>query len=52
MTVEDDPSRGYCYPSMFFTKDDALLLAYCRGGRECSNCLCRLGIMKIAFAEI
>ena len=50
--VEDDPSRGYCYPSMFFTKDDSLLLAYCRGGHECSNCLCRLGIMKIALAEV
>ncbi len=52
VVVEDDPSRGYCYPSIFFTKDDSLLLAYCRGGRECPNCLCRLGIMKIALSEI
>ena len=33
-------------------RDNAMLLAYCRGGRECSNCLCRLGIMKIALSEI
>jgi hypothetical protein len=52
VVVEDDPSRGYCYPSMFFTKDGSLLLAYCRGGHECANCLCRLGIMKIALSEI
>ncbi len=52
LIVEDDPSRGYCYPSIFFTKDDSLLLAYCRGGHECANCLCRLGIMKIALSEI
>ena len=52
VTVEDDPSHGYCYPSMFFTHDNAMLLAYCRGGHECANCLCRLGIMKIPLAEL
>ncbi len=50
--VEDDPHRGYCYPAFFFTRDNALLLAYCRGGHECANCLCRLGLMKIALSEI
>ena len=52
VVVEDDPSRGYCYPSFFFTRDNALLLSYCRGGHECANCLCRLGIMKIGLDEI
>ena len=52
VTVEDDPERGYCYPSMFFTRDDSMLLAYCRGGHECANCLCRLGIMKIPLTEL
>ena len=50
--VEDDPHRGYCYPSFFFTRDSSLLLSYCRGGHECANCLCRLGIMKIALDEL
>ncbi len=31
--LEDDPGRGYCYTSMYF-RPDALLLAYCCGGRE------------------
>ena len=52
VVVEDDPHRGYCYPSFFFTRDGALLLSYCRGGHECANCLCRLGIMKIGLDEI
>ena len=52
VVVEDDPHRGYCYPSFFFTRDASLLLSYCRGGHECANCLCRLGIMKIALDEL
>lgn len=50
--IEDDPERGYCYPAMFFTKDNAMLCAYCRGGAEDRACLNRLGIMKIALDEI
>ncbi len=51
--IEDDPTRGFCYPAVFFTKDGSMLLAYCRGGEpeeEC--CLQRLGMMKIPLKEI
>lgn len=50
--VEHDDDRGFCYPSMFFTADNALLCAYCRGGSQDQACLARLGIMKIPLAEI
>lgn len=50
--IEDDPERGFCYPAMYFTKDNSMLLAYCRGGKEDGDCLCRLGIMKISLDEI
>ncbi len=50
--IEDDAQRGYCYPAMFFTKDDSVLCAYCRGGAEDKACLNRLGIMKIDLSEI
>ncbi len=46
--IEDDPARGYCYPAVFVTRDNCLLIAYCRGGIPDSGCcLNRLGIMKI-----
>lgn len=50
--VEDDPNRGYCYPSIFQTNDDCLLIAYCRGSAEDGWCLARLGIRKIPLDEI
>lgn len=50
-TIEDG-ERGYCYPAMFFTRDGALLCAYCRGGKEDKMCLCRLGISKIDLSSI
>lgn len=50
--IEDDPDRGYCYPALFFTKDDAILCAYCRGNADDGICLARLGIMKIVKSEI
>lgn len=31
--IETDPDRGFCYIATHFT-EDALLLAYCCGGRE------------------
>lgn len=31
--IETDPNRGFCYIAIHFT-EDALLLAYCCGGRE------------------
>ncbi len=44
---EDDAERGYCYPAVFFTEDNAMLLAYCSGGIEDKSCLARLTIRKI-----
>jgi len=52
VVVEDDKDRGFCYPAVFFTKDNAMLCGYCRGGKEDSSCLARLGIMKISLDEI
>ena len=53
IVIEDDPQRGFCYPAVFFTKDNAMLCGYCRGGaNEETTCLQRLGIMKIGLDEI
>lgn len=45
--IEDHPEHGYCYPAVFFTEDDAMLVAYCAGGPDDGACLCRLTIQKI-----
>lgn len=50
--IEDDPTRGYCYPSIFQTNDNYLLLAYCRGDAVDGNTLCRLGIARVEIASI
>lgn len=50
--IEDDDKRGYCYPSMFFTKDNSMLISYCRGGYDDKACLVRLGIVKVNIDEI
>lgn len=50
--IEQEPESGYCYCSMFFTRDDSVLLAYCAGGQEDPSCLCRLRIRKIPLAQI
>lgn len=50
--IEDDPSRGYCYPAIFGTRDGRLLLAYCRGNDTDGNTLCRLGIAEVNLSEI
>ncbi len=48
--VEDDPSRGFCYPAVFFTDAKTLLLAYCSGGGgEESACLQRLTIRRLTL---
>ncbi len=52
VVIEDDKNSGYCYPSMFITKDNCMLCAYCRGGAGDANCLARMGIMKISLDEI
>lgn len=50
--IEDEYTRGYCYPSMFETNDGHILLGYCRGDSVDGNMLCRLGIAKIEIATI
>lgn len=50
--IEDDESRGYCYPALFKTEDGHLLLAYCRGDEVDGNTLCRLGITKVEIDSI
>ena len=50
--IEDDETRGYCYPAIFKANDGNLLLAYCRGNAEDGNTLCRIGITKIEISSI
>lgn len=50
--IEDDVTRGYCYPALFKTKDDCMLIAYCRGDLKDGNTLCRLGINRVELSEI
>jgi len=46
--IEDDETRGYCYPAVFFCDEKTMLLAYCSGGGgEEDACLQRLTIRKI-----
>ena len=53
IAIEDDKERGYCYPALFFTKDNSILVSYCRGGLpEEEFCLQRMGITKIDLAEL
>lgn len=50
--VETDEQRGFCYPSVFFTNDDSVLVSYCRGGSEDAFCLTRTGIRKLRLSDI
>jgi len=47
--IENEDGHGYCYPALFFTKDNAMLCAYCAGGSEDGICLAKLNVMKIAL---
>ena len=51
--IEDDDTRGYCYPAIFKTADDSLLISYCRGDKAVSeSILSRTGINKISLSDI
>ena len=50
--LEEDPDRGFSYPSMFFTEDGHLLIGYCRGSREEGSDLCSLGISKVDLSTV
>ncbi|MBQ3151609.1 MAG: exo-alpha-sialidase [Clostridia bacterium] len=45
--VETDPKRGFCYPAIFFTAADEMLISYCSGGEEDGMCLARTTVRKI-----
>ena len=49
--IEGQPDHGYCYPALFFTRDQSLLCAYCAGGPADVHCLSRTNIAKIALGE-
>lgn len=51
VAFEEEPDRGYCYCALHFTKE-ALLLAYCAGGKEDGNCLGRTVIRRIEKKEL
>ena len=44
--IENDPERGFCYTAIHFV-DDAVLLAYCAGGKPTASVLDTLRIRRI-----
>ena len=48
-TLEDDPTRGFCYPAIEFLDEYTLLLAYCSGGKEEKGNLNRTTIRKLTL---
>ncbi|MBR4235438.1 MAG: exo-alpha-sialidase [Clostridia bacterium] len=47
--IEGREDHGYCYPALFFTRDNSLLVSYCAGGPEDGHCLTRTNISKIGL---
>lgn len=47
--LEDDPTRGFCYPAMHFIDEKNILLGYCSGGKDEGCCLNRITIRKITL---
>ncbi len=47
--IENDPSKGYCYPAMEFLDKKTVLLAYCGGGKEEGCCLDRTVIRRLTL---
>ncbi len=47
--LEDDPAKGFCYPSLFFPDANTLLLSYCYGGEEDGGFLNCLKILRISL---
>ena len=48
--IEDDETRGFCYPALEFLDEKTVLLAYCGGGAEDGCCLNKTVIRKLVFA--
>ena len=49
--IEDDPTRGFCYPAIHFIDADRMLLAYCSGGADEGGCLNRVTIRGLTITE-
>ena len=48
-TIENDPERGYAYPSVLFLNEKQFLISYCCGGLEERSCLAKTRIAKITM---
>ncbi len=51
-TIAADKERGYCYPAIFKTNDNHLLIGMCMGNKTDGNTLCRLGIFRLDIDTI
>lgn len=49
VVIEGNPKAGYCYPAVFFTDDNSMLVSYCSGRLEDGDCLAASSIMKISY---
>lgn len=49
ITLEDDETRGFCYPAMEFLNEKTILLGYCSGGKEDGCCLNRITLRRITL---
>ena len=49
-TLENDETRGFCYPALYFLDEKTALISYCSGG-DTDGCCClnRTTIGKIEF---
>ncbi len=47
--LEQEPTRGYCYPALHFTDDKTMLLAFCDGGEQENVTLNRVGLKKLVL---
>ncbi|MBE6615536.1 MAG: exo-alpha-sialidase [Ruminococcaceae bacterium] len=50
VVLEEDPTRGFCYPAMYFLDEKNLLISYCSGGTPEGGCLNKTTLRKITLA--
>lgn len=51
VVLEEDEGRGYCYCAIHFV-EDAMLLAYCAGGKEEGSTLAMTAIRRIPLSQL
>ncbi|MBQ8642682.1 MAG: exo-alpha-sialidase [Clostridia bacterium] len=49
VVLEDDPTRGFCYPAMYFLDEKTVLMSYCSGGTPEGGCLNKTTLRKITL---